>query len=232
MQLDDSGLSWTPNVDSVIFSTGFQTTDASCSSQVDTGGSDEYDCAPIIQVSEVLDDSKYPEDYIKQRRDWLVEFAEVQPQNLPSQSTNIALAPENASQNCNFDLVYGVPNNPIDTSFAKSKITEVCGLFKDITLDASKQPGVNMHYEDIGFEMYPWAAWNSGDPNCVAQGSGKITEAHCVDVFNEMVNGCPTDDDAKTYGGSRVDSCIVYGFDVARIFTLEERKSRIQGRRM
>ncbi len=74
-----------------------------------------------------------------------------------------------------------------------------------------------MPYEVINVEMHMWAAWNSGDPTCIERGSNTITEEHCVDMFNQLVNGCPSDDDLKTYGGSKVDSCIVYGFDIEKL---------------
>lgn len=114
----------------------------------------------------------------------------------------------------------------IETTFAKQKIAEVCKLFNDIGLDATKQPDVQMPYEAIDVEMFTYAAWNAGDPQRIARGSGEIPEQHCIDVFNQMVNECPSGIDTKTYGGSKVDDCIVYDFDVERIFRLGPGKTR------
>ncbi|KAI0569473.1 hypothetical protein Alg215_11615, partial [Pyrenophora tritici-repentis] len=75
---------------------------------------------------------------------------------------------------------------------------------------------VIMPYSQINMEMHIWAAWNSGDPNCIKRGSNAIAKDHCVKMYNEMINTFPSDDGLKSCGGSKINNCIIYGFDIER----------------
>jgi hypothetical protein len=219
-QVDNGILSWTPNMEG-YFHEEEVPMDEMCS-----GSTVATECPPVIVVSKIVDDSRYPKEYLEQRNSWLKEISGVKFDKLPAESTTEGPVPDNVSQNCNFDPVLSSPVHPIDTEFAKQKVVEACKLFKDITLDATTQPQVQMHYEVVGSEMYPYAAWNAGDPRCITRINSKIAESDCVNMFNELVNGCPSDNPTMTYGGSKVDNCIVYGFGVDRKFKLAPESGR------
>ncbi|KAH7377888.1 hypothetical protein BKA66DRAFT_421793, partial [Pyrenochaeta sp. MPI-SDFR-AT-0127] len=209
---------WVPGSDGLFLDEGFTT--ETCSA--DEEGAE---CPPIIEVSKVLEASMYPKEYLEERQIWLEEIADATFNKVPEISTTDSPVPENPSQKCNFDhFIKALPVVPIDTDIAKSKIGEACKLFSDITLDGDKQKDVHMHYDGVGVEMFPYAAWNAGDPQCIARGSGKVTEQHCVEMFNKFINDCLSDNPVKTYGGSKVDNCIVYGFDTRRVFNIGVRR--------
>lgn len=84
-----------------------------------------------------------------------------------------------------------------------------------------------MPYEGVGVEMHTYAAWNTGDSPCALRGGGRVSQQHCVAAFNEMINSCPHNGvDTKTYGGAKVDGCIVYDFDVERTFGIGSSNTR------
>lgn len=209
MNVDSTKLTLNSGLERIIFNSGEGTSSSDCSDGL---------CGPVFNASGIITDDKYPEEYLKLRDSWIEEFKDVEAKFIPPPVVGAATAPKNPSQVCNFDSVYGTQVVSVDTKFAKDKIAEVCMLFKDVPLDGSKQTEVIMPYETVGVQMYAWAAWNRGDPQCAT--SRSIEEEHCVDMLNKVINECPSDNDLKTYGGSRVDKCIVYGLNAQRRFTL------------
>jgi hypothetical protein len=71
-----------------------------------------------------------------------------------------------------------------------------------------------MHYADGAVGLYPYVAWNAGDPRCVERGSGKIEEDYGLAMFDKVIAQCPSMRSDKTHGGAKVDSCLVFGFDI------------------
>lgn len=191
------------------FTTSDDTTDRNCPGTHNDAG----ECPQVVEVSKLVETSKYPIKYLEERNRWIQEMASMTFSKLPPDSETEGPVPENVARKCNYDEIYGTISSNINTDFAKKSIADVCKLFNEITLDATNQPLVQMHYADGGVEMFPYAAWNTGDPNCVTRGSNQISEAHCAEVFDEIIGQCPTGVETTTYGGSKVDNCIVYGFD-------------------
>jgi hypothetical protein len=205
---DNDVLSWAPNTDG-YFNVQEAPQDQACSA-----AEGETECPPGIEFSKLLDDSKYPQSYLDERKKWLEEIKTMTFDKLPDPPASDAPVPDNVSLKCNYDETFLNPAPPIDTSFAKDKIKDFCKLSRDITLAEPKQPQVQMHYADGAVGLYPYVAWNAGDPRCVERGSGKIEEDHCLAMFDKVIAQCPSMRSDKTHGGAKVDNCLVFGFDI------------------
>jgi hypothetical protein len=205
---DNDVLSWAPNTD------GYFNVQEAPQDQAWSAAEGETECPPGIEFSKLVDDSKYPQSYLDEHKKWLEEIKTTTFDKLPDPSASDAPVPDNVSLKCNYDETFLNPTPPIDTSFARDKIKDFCKLSRDITLDDSKQPQVQMHYADDAVGLYPYVAWNAGDPRCVERGSGKIKEDHCLAMFDKVIAQCPSMRPDKTHGGAKVDNCLVFGFDI------------------
>jgi hypothetical protein len=205
---DNNVLSWAPNTD------GYFNVQEAPQDQACFAAEGEIECPPGIEFSKLVDDSKYPQSYLDERKKWLEEIKTMTFDKLPDPPTSDAPVPDNVSLKCNYDETFLNPAPPIDTSFAKDKSKDFCKLSRGITLDESKQPQVQMHYADGAVGLYPYVAWNAGDPRCVERGSGKIEEDHCLAMFDKVIAQCPSMRSDKTHGGAKVDNCLVFGFDI------------------
>jgi hypothetical protein len=67
-----------------------------------------------------------------------------------------------------------------------------------------------------------------GIPWCDAfLNSNEISESQCAEVLDEIVGKYPSSIPTKTYGDSKVDSCIVYGFDVFWDYEIHAERRRV-----
>ena len=172
-------------------------------------------CPAAIEVSKLIEDWKYRKEYLDKRASWLKQI-EGHAGKRPVVREDSSI-PDDSSLRCKFDPIFMPLVDAIETTFAKQKIIEACKLFDGIGFDQTKQPAVQMPYKGVGIDMHTCAAWNTGDSPCVSRGGGQLSQQHYVDAFNQMINSCPNSgSDTETYGGAKVDGCIVYGFDVEK----------------
>jgi hypothetical protein len=205
---DNNVLSWAPNTDR-YFNIQEAPQDQACSA-----AEGETECLPGIEFSKLVDNSKYLQSYLNKRKKWLEEIKTMTFNKLPNPPTSDAPVPDNVLLKCNYNKTFLNPAPPIDTSFAKEKFKDFCKLSRDITLNKSKQPQVQMLYADGAVSLYPYIAWNAGDPRCAERGSGKIEEDHCLATFDKVIAQCPSMRSDMTHGGAKVDNCLVFGFDI------------------
>ncbi|KAE8856976.1 hypothetical protein PTNB29_08043 [Pyrenophora teres f. teres] len=164
---------WAPETDGIIFNPNDRDAANDCSNGL---------CGPNLSLNKFFNDTDYPQEYLNQRDAWLQEFKDIGPKPLP---TSISAKPlQDPSLKCNFDPIFVGAGDPVQTTFAKTKVEEVCNLFDEITLNDSSQKEVIMTYAQINIEIHIWAAWNSGDPNCIKRGSNAMAKDHCVKMYN------------------------------------------------
>ena len=171
---------------------------------------------PEKELGSLMDDSLYPAEYITQRNQWYKDFENTDLPDLKESSGPSAL-PEDLSLQCKRHPIWFENQPSVEQPFAQPHIDRACDLFKGNTVGGVNQQQMVMSYpvpnSNNNKYMWLWAAWNLGDPACIAGRAIDVEE--CKSQLSTVLNGCDTNSTQFKYGGTKVNNCIVWGMTIS-----------------